>query len=585
MSDPVTPVDGKIPVPGSFKAPPPDLASAVPAPPEATTQVTVVLRAKAVDLAAPPMTREEYAKVHGSNTDDEKAVQAFAAAHHLDVKETNSAEHTVILAGTVKDMETAFGTKLKTADSPKLGTFRMREGHVFVPAELYGVITAVLGLDDRKVADPHFRKRNAGMMQGHAPGWQVPQICDLYSFPKVSGPMRRGAIISLGGGWKDADIKAAFARMNPPLPPPNITVVSVDGGGNNPGDPADVENVLDIVCMGAVIAKCTGVAAEIVVYCCQNTDSGFYNGFSKMIHDDINKPDAGSCSWGSARENSTAQSKAQYGALFKAAAAVSFSIEAAMGDNGSSDGIEDGLNHVDYPGSDPYVTGVGGTRLVVVNGQPVDTVWGGSSDGGATGGGYSPEPKPSWQLGVSGSLRECPDWALVGDPASGIEIVVDGQVMVIGGTSASAPLGTGFTVVMCIAAGKGVGFLNPLIYSAPADCFRDVTQGTNGAFSARPGPDPCSGRGVPVGDKFMAYVLGTPTNGGPVTPPTNGGPVTPSPSVDQAKLRAILDGVLLHVLGESRTTPLGRMLIAALKNVVDGEIAALWDELHAQGIV
>jgi hypothetical protein len=48
--------------------------------------------------------------------------------------------------------------------------------------------------------------------------------------------------------------------------------------------------------------------------------------------------------------------------------------------------------------------------------------------------------------------------------------------------------------------GGPVGFLNPQIYqSSVASTFNDVTSGSNGAYSAGPGWDPCTGLGSPNG--------------------------------------------------------------------------------------
>jgi kumamolisin len=46
--------------------------------------------------------------------------------------------------------------------------------------------------------------------------------------------------------------------------------------------------------------------------------------------------------------------------------------------------------------------------------------------------------------------------------------------------------------------GKPVGFVNPTLYASPS-AFNDITQGNNGAFSAGPGWDACTGMGSPIG--------------------------------------------------------------------------------------
>jgi subtilase family serine protease len=69
---------------------------------------------------------------------------------------------------------------------------------------------------------------------------------------------------------------------------------------------------------------------------------------------------------------------------------------------------------------------------------------------------------------------------------------------VIGGTSAVAPLWAGLIALINESMGKPVGFVNPLLYqnaSTAAD-FNSITSGNNGAYSAGPGWDACTGLGI-----------------------------------------------------------------------------------------
>jgi kumamolisin len=76
--------------------------------------------------------------------------------------------------------------------------------------------------------------------------------------------------------------------------------------------------------------------------------------------------------------------------------------------------------------------------------------------------------------------------------------------MVIGGTSAVAPLWAGLVAVANQQLGTQVGFIQPAIYAAKAaSAFNDITQGNNGAFSAGPGWDACSGLGSPIAGKLI----------------------------------------------------------------------------------
>jgi kumamolisin len=92
-----------------------------------------------------------------------------------------------------------------------------------------------------------------------------------------------------------------------------------------------------------------------------------------------------------------------------------------------------------------------------------------------------------------------PDVAGVADPETGYTVRVDGQTTTVGGTSAVAPLWAGVIAVVNQARGRPTGFLHPTLYaSSTGGIFTDIVSGKNGAYSAGPGWDPCTGLGSPL---------------------------------------------------------------------------------------
>jgi kumamolisin len=88
---------------------------------------------------------------------------------------------------------------------------------------------------------------------------------------------------------------------------------------------------------------------------------------------------------------------------------------------------------------------------------------------------------------------------------------VDGQSTVIGGTSAVAPLWAALISRLAQSTGKSFGLIQPQLYAGvtagtAAPGFHDITSGSNGAYSAGPGWDACTGLGSPEGSALLTTV-------------------------------------------------------------------------------
>jgi kumamolisin len=333
-------------------------------------------------------------------------------------------------------------------------------------------------------------------------------VAQAYNFPTaLDGTGETVAIIELGGGYRTADLKTYFKNHRP-----TVTAVSVDGGHNhadgNPGGP-DGEVMLDIEVAGSV-----SPGAKYVVYFAPNTDAGFLDAISTAVHDKVRNPSVISISWGGPEASWTQQSLQAYDEAFQAAAALGVTVFAAAGDNGSTDGMNDGKQHVDFPASDPFVVSCGGTNLQIQNGKAVQKVWNNGVNGGATGGGISdvfelPDYQKSANVDKSvndGQVRRgVPDISADADPQTGYQVLVDGQSTVYGGTSAVAPLFAALMAKVNQQAGQRLGFIHPLLYKSTS-AVTDVTDGDNGAYKARAGWDACTGLGSPDGSKLAALL-------------------------------------------------------------------------------
>jgi len=520
--------ENRIALAGSERAPVENATLTGPTDPHQLVEISIVLmQRRPLDLAhlqGKILSHDDFASAYGADPEQLERVRAFARANHLRVIEIPDevARRTIKVQGTVASLEKAFGVTLNDFDH-RSGRFRGRTGAIYIPAGLEEVIQGVFGLDNRPQAKPHNRVRGRTRASDAATpniSYTPVQVAELYRFPAgVTGAGQTIGIIELGGGYNPSDIATYFQSLG--LTPPNVTSVSVDNGTNSPTNPnsADGEVLLDIEVSGAVAP-----GANIVVYFTPNTSQGFQDALSTAIHDSTNNPSAVSISWGGPESTWTTQLMQTFDQVAQEAAALGVTITVAAGDNGSSDGVSDGSNHVDFPGSSPNVLCCGGTTLVSANGAIAsETVWNDGANGGATGGGFSTVfTQPAYQSSLATSYpgqtgRGVPDVSGDADPDTGYSILVDGTQEVIGGTSAVAPLWAGLVALLNQQLNTRVGFLNPKIYglAEPNPGFNDITEGNNGAYSAGPGWDPCTGLGSPIGTALATLLAPAPSRSGP----------------------------------------------------------------------
>ena len=247
---------------------------------------------------------------------------------------------------------------------------------------------------------------------------------------------------------------------------------------------------------------------------------------------------------------------------FIAAAQNGVTVLGSAGDTGTANTLKQPVKNpttvpyptVNWPASDPLVTGVGGTALctdpAASSDQPrtvdsadppaacqaepgqAEIVWDEPSRGIATGGGFSQVfDRPSYQDTLPagstpiGAMRGVPDIALQASPRTGVLIYdslsdngptgllcagtpCSAGWFVVGGTSASSPQWAGIVSIADQLNGAGLGLINPALYeiaSGPsyATDFNDVTVGNNQTdptipgYPATPGWDPTTGLGTP----------------------------------------------------------------------------------------
>jgi len=490
--------------------------------PDSLITATVLLRRRSSQLPDPgseTLTREEFARRFGADPDDVAPVEEFANENDLTVVEVDLARRSIVLVGTVANMNEAFATELLLYQSPD-GLFRGRVGTLYIPSNLADIVVGVFGLDERQQARAHFRRltEQTGPKAAGDTSYTPIAVSKLYDYPATAtGSGQTVAIIELGGGFRATDLKTYFTGLGIKTTP-SVTAVSVDGAMNQPvGNPnsADGEVMLDIEIVGAIAP-----AAKIAVYFAPNTDQGFLDAITTAVHDTVRKPSVISISWGGPESSWTAQSLSAFDQAFQDAGLLGVTVCCASGDGGSSDGVTDGASHVDFPSSSPHVLACGGTRLESSKNKITkEVVWNDGAGQGASGGGVSETfPLPAYQVGANVPVsvnpshfkgRGVPDISGDADPATGYQVRVDGRSAIFGGTSAVAPLWAALTALINQQLGKPVGFLNTSLYAAAArKALHDITSGNNGAYTAGPGWDACTGLGSPDGQALLTALTG-----------------------------------------------------------------------------
>jgi len=523
-----------VPLPGSERSPLPAATPTGIVDGSERIEITLVTRRMAelprtAGGAPARLSTDELRQLHGTDPAEQELVATVLTGLDLGLEITSRhpASRRMTVAGPVSALTQAFGATLRMVTSAGASRsepvrHRYREGGLQVPAELDGIVVAVLGLDNRPQARSQMRfaaqQARQAQQQAQQTSYTPPQVAALYQFPEgTDGTGQTLAIVELGGGFSATDLDTYFSGLG--IAGPSVTAAGVDGASNVAGqDPsgADGEVLLDIEVAGSVAP-----GAAQVVYFAPNTDQGFIDAVSTAIHA-TPTPTALSISWGQSEDSWTGQARTALDAAIADGAALGVTVCVASGDNGSGDNVGDGQSHVDFPASSPHALACGGTTLQADPATGTissEAVWNDGQGGGAGGGGVSDTfGLPPWQANAGvpagpsgGTGRGVPDVAGNADPATGYQVLVDGQAQVIGGTSAVAPLWAALTCRLAQAAQRSLGLLQAQLFAGAqagqaAPGFRDITSGNNGAYTAGPGWDACTGLGSPNGPALLALV-------------------------------------------------------------------------------
>ncbi|HEY2810504.1 MAG TPA: protease pro-enzyme activation domain-containing protein [Rhabdochlamydiaceae bacterium] len=468
------------------------------------------------------LTPKEFAERFAPTQEDYDHLIAYAKSLGFTVTGKHSNRILLNVSGKAKSLESAFNLSLHHYQTSDGRTFYAPNNDPEVPPAIASIIHGIAGLDNHAVWHTYNRRKptteqilisdaaSSAHPSGPSGGYSPNDLLLAYNLSGTSAN-GSGQIIALFelGSYLTSDIMTYANYFG--LPAPKLKNVLVDGGSTSG---IDAEVTLDIE-----LALALAPQSQIYVYEGPNSGQGVLDTYNRIAIDNIAKQV--STSWGMGENLSNAQFLQAENAIFQQMAAQGQTIYAAAGDSGAYDDYPTRTLAVDDPASQPYVVGVGGTKLTVnatSGAYGSESVWNEGMGNGAGGGGVSTHWLiPSWQKNVptvySKTHRNVPDVCLNADPYSGYAIYYSGQWTIYGGTSCAAPLWAAFTALINqqrAAAKKPVlGFANPLLYaiglgSSYAANFHDVTTGNNLYYSAKKGYDNASGWGSFNGVNLLA---------------------------------------------------------------------------------
>jgi kumamolisin len=123
--------------------------------PATPVQATIVLRSDSnpVGLLSGQYDPAKHAPP-GSDSSSIEAVDAFVRNYGLTVVESNASERRVVVGGTADQMKQTFGANLEWFESGDGHRHLSYEGDLTLPVEIAPRVLAVLGLDQRPLANP-----------------------------------------------------------------------------------------------------------------------------------------------------------------------------------------------------------------------------------------------------------------------------------------------------------------------------------------------------------------------------------------------------------------------------------------------
>ena len=506
---------------------------------------------------------DQFAAQFGMADEDLSKAQSWLEQEGFSIDSVTRSKNAIHFSGSARQVEQAFSTEMHIYKINGTQHFAPST-ELSVPSAMAPAVLTVKNLDDfrpkshvvtsRNRTRPGFTPEFTSSQSGNvyfAPG----DIATVYDIKPLynSSITGQGQSITLVGqsAIATSDIEAFENAAGLAVKDPTQFLVPNSGNSTVFPDGDESESDIDIEWSGAIAPG----AAINFVYVGNNLNYGAFDSIVYAIDQKIGNivsSSYGECEaeLSGATLGSGASTEPTLEAAFEQGTAQGQTFVAAAGDEGSTDcygtnGLTTAQQEalaVDYPGSSPYVTSMGGTEISAANSayETSDTAyWAAASTSdvvssalqyipevvwnddatcdclSAGGGGASSLfSKPNWQTGVPGipsdGKRDVPDLALYASPsfpsylycssdatawgsgqtgscADGFRDSNNFYLTVAGGTSFDGPIFAGILALISQRQGytTGQGLVNSTLYSLAsnsatyASAFHDITSGNN----------------------------------------------------------------------------------------------------------
>jgi kumamolisin len=450
-------------------------------------------------------TAQQWSSAHDAAAHDARRAAAFLKPFGIAVRWQPGTD-SVLIGGPAASIERVFRVRIHAYMTPSGGRYAASTRDPIVPPQLSAELAGT-----GHISSYPDRRARILPVSGLRPG-------DLLTAYNIK-PLRSHGLTGAGetivfieiDAFSQDDLNLFTKHFGLPAMRPNIangvTLSKIEG-----------EADLDLEVAHEIAPR-----ARLLVYNCSNcTDTAMVQLESQVVR--ANPRSIISISLGACETAEGSQTVKAEANIFAEADALGETVLVASGDNGAYTCLEQAWGatpspqyvSVSSPSSAPGVTAVGGTSLSLTANSSWyrEEAWQNAPASSGTGGGISAYfARPSWQYGPgvvnaydSSGRREVPDVSADGDPLTGAQVVIQGQLAEVGGTSQATPIWAAIIAdinqYLQQHNRQVVGFMNPALYalaagSPPYPPFHDITVGDNLLYPATPGYDLATGLGTP----------------------------------------------------------------------------------------